>query len=331
MRVIVHHHDPIAVVPAFEPSFGAGKRGHCGRHFFKRHAELICHRHRRQRVHHVLFAGNHEFNFTEPLAPANHREPAAAISRRDVERPVIRLVGQTKRNRRATFPCQRHTVRAVSAIKYRVQRTAEKRSEIGQQRRHRAVVIEVFRFDIQADGELRRKSDQGAIALTRFRHKILTGAELGIGAEHRHIGANTKTRGAVTPREHMGDQGRRRGLPVRPGHRDIVFVRHQRRQQLPAPHRRNFQFLCRNQFLISTGHSRGEHNQLGAWPHIFAGVADENFCAEFLQPGRLAVRRQIGAGHRVALLQQQPGQAAHPAPANANKMHMAALRAEKVD
>src|SRR2546425_1224828 len=52
---------------------------------------------------------------------------------------------------------------------------------------------------------------------------------------------------------------------------------------------------------------------------------------ELAQRGRLAIGREVGAGHLMALLNQNPRQPAHATAAYADEMHAARFRAEELD
>jgi hypothetical protein len=181
------------------------------------------------------------------------------------------------------------------------------------QRLDRAVVIEVLGIDVGDDRDGRRQVEERSIRLVRLDDDPLAPPELGIGAERVELSAHHRRRVQAGMIEDGGDEGSSGGLAVRPGDRHRILQPHQLGEHFgaaddgyaPGPRRERLG-------IHRPPHGARGHHHVHVASHVFGAVPDLDDPAELSEALGYLALLQVRAGHPIAEVQEELGDAAHP-------------------
>ena len=184
---------------------------------------------------------------------------------------------------------------------------------------HVAVAVHVFAVEIGNDGENGRELEERAVAFVGLGHKVLRGAETGVGTHgvdpstHDHCGVEPA--GA----EDAGHHGSGRRFAMHAGDGDAVFEAHEFGQHFSALDDGNLAGAGLDDLGVAVADRRTCYHDSSAGD-MARLVAFIDNGAELRQPVGDRGAAQIGTGDLHLLVQQDFGDTAHADAADANEM-----------
>ena len=182
-----------------------------------------------------------------------------------------------------------------------------------------AIGFHVVGIDIGDDLDHRIQIQERCVRFVRFGHDEVAGAQLGIGAGTVQPAADHKGRIEAALCQDTGYQAGGGGLAMGAGNRDAALESHQFGQHQCPRHDRDVSFPSGNDFRIVLIDCGRGHDRIGP-ANIFRRVPERHFRAQAGEALRCGIRSEIGAGHRVAEVDQHFGNAAHAAAADSDEM-----------
>ena len=183
-----------------------------------------------------------------------------------------------------------------------------------------AVVVQVFRVDVGDDRHGAFQAQEAAVALVGLDHDPVALAHLGVGAVGVDDAAVDHRRVQRTGVQQGRDHGGRRRLAVGAADADRELQTHQLGQHLGAAHQRNAAFARHDQFRVRRLDRRGIDHRRDALGHMGGVVADVDAGAQLLEPLGVGAGLGVRAGHLIADLQHDLGDAAHADAADADEV-----------
>ncbi len=187
-----------------------------------------------------------------------------------------------------------------------------------------AVVVEVVGLDVRHDRGVRAVEQERAVALVGLGHEHVAAAVVGVRAGLVEAAADRE--GRVRPAVLQGDREHRgrRGLAVGAGDRDGAAPGHHRGQRRGARQHQAAGGAGRGQFGVGLPDRGGDHDGVGI-ADLLGLVPDVHPGAERAQRGQRGGVLGVAAGDGDAAGQQDPRDAGHAGPADADEVHPAEL------
>ncbi len=330
MAVVVDDDDAARLALAFEPALGAAELRQRGRRALERHVQLQRNADGCQRVGDVVPPGHAErqrsqHRFDAGRAADDRRARAVAfqlhVARAERGRRLVQPVRHDARSSPSRDGAQVRIVDAEHRRAGRGDRLGESLESL-HEAVEVAIALQVLLVDVRHHCHLRSQQQERPVAFVRLRHQQRPRAHARVAAEGRESSANHHRRIEPRPIQHQPHHRRRGGLAVRAADRDALSRRHQIRQELPAEQHRNPAPLRLGNLRVRRAHRRRAHDRVNP-----AHVARRVSLVEH-EPQRLEVRRHrrrlhVRAAHLHALPQQDLGERAHAASADADEVHRA--------
>ncbi len=168
----------------------------------------------------------------------------------------------------------------------------------------------MFGLEIGDHRQMRRKLEERPIVLVGLAYHERRITDPCVGAEKVCAAADDDRRVGAGRRQQMTDDGSSRGFAVGAGDRHSSLQPHQFGEHFRPPHYRQTPLRRRRQLGMLFRH-RGRNDQRIDALEVIRLVTVIDLRAEFGQPPRPLVVREIAAAHRQALSEQHLGDTAH--------------------
>ena len=325
MRIVVHDPDAALLALGLEATLRTVELGECITNRRELHAREACNSNAGECVEDVVAPRNIE-QHAPHLRPAfmnGKRDHRAA--RLDVRRAVIRLmvdgVGNDLMRCLACDIAQDFVFKAEHrrpVCIHLLDELTERRDDL----LHRAVVIHVVVLDVGHHSDMRAQLEEGAVALVGLRDEVAARAELRIRPEVRHLTADDDGRRYADVVKGHADHGGRRRLAVRARDSDAVVLVDECRVDVRTMELWDAQIPRRNHLGVIVRDRRGDDDRICAAHVLRVLSVRPHMCTK---TGKLADERRVArvrAGYRVAELEKDLSQGAHPRPADSDKMNL---------
>ena len=325
MRIVVHDPDAALLALGLEASLRTVELGECITNRRERHAREARNSDAGECVEDVVAPRNIE-QHAPHLRPAfmnGKRDHRAA--RLDVRCTVVRLmvdgVGNDLMRCLACDIAQDFVFKAEHrrpVCIHLLDELTERRDDL----LHRAVVIHVVVLDVGHHSDMRAQLEEGAVALVGLRDEVAARAELRIRPEVGHLTADDDGRRYADVVKGHADHGGRRRLAVRARDSDAVVLVDECRVDVRTMELWNAQIPRRNHLGVIVRDRRGDDDGICAAHVLRVLSVRPHMCTK---TGKLADERRVArvrAGYRVAELEKDLGQGAHPRPADSDKMNL---------
>ena len=325
MRIVVHDPDAALLSLRLEATLRTVELGECVTNRRELHTREARNGDTGERVEDVVAPRNIE-QHAPHLRPAlmnGKRDHRAA--RLDVRCAVIRLmvdgVGNDLMRCLACDIAQDFVFKAEHCRPVRIH-LLDELTECRDDLLHRSIVIHVVVLDVGHHSDMRAQLEEGAVALVRLRDEVAARAELRIRPEVGHLTADDDGRRyADAVKSHADHRGRRR-LAVRARDSDAVVLVDECRVDVRTMELWDAQIPRRNHLGVIVRDRRGDDDGICA-AHVLRMLTIRPHMRT--KTGKLADERRVArvrAGYRVAELEEDLGQGAHPRPADSDKMNL---------
>src|SRR5437667_165332 len=272
----------------------------------------------------VVAAGNLQRTLTEPRPAMDDVEAAGQPRQVDAPGHQIRARRQAVRDEALLEARDQHLdVRLVEAQHRRAveRHLVDEGQEAFPDRVERAPVVEVLGVDRRDHGDGRREGEERAVRLVGLGDEEVALTEPGVASEARPAAADDDRRIVAALGEDCPDHRRRRRLSVRAGNGNAVLESHQLGQHLCAPNGRDGAMASGLDLHVVGGHGGRIDDDVGAL-HVAGLVPREHLDAQPLEALDRLVALQIRAGHAVAQVGPDLGDARHPDAADADEVDL---------
>ena len=325
MRIVVHDPDAALLALGLKTSLRTVELGECVTNRGELHAREARNSDAGECVEDVVAPRNIEQHapHLRPTLMNGKRDHRAA--RLDVRCTVVRLmvdgVGNDLMRRLACDIAQDFVFKAEHrrpVCIHLLDELTERRDDL----LHRAVVIHVVVLDVGHHSDMRAQLEEGAVALVGLRDEVAARAELRIRPEVGHLTADDDGRRYTDVVKGHADHGGRRRLAVRARDSDAVVLVDECRIDVRTMELWDAQIPRRNHLGVIVRDRRGDDDGICAAHVLRVLSVRPHMCTK---TGKLADERRVArvrAGYRVAELEKDLSQGAHPRPADSDKMNL---------
>src|SRR5215470_7975106 len=324
MTIVVDDRDAARAAEDLEPALDAGEAGERRLDRGERDLEVEPDADRRERVEDVVAPRDLQGDLTEePLALIDLEAAGHARELNPARDEVGARLEPVRDDPLLDARDQELDVRLIQAQHGRAveRHLVHERDERVADRVEARVVVEVLGVDRRDDRDRRRQLQEGAVGLVGLGHEELALPEPRVGAEARHPAAHDDRGIEPSLGQDRADHRRGRGLAVGARHRDAVLEAHQLGEHLGPRDRRNLALAGRLDLDVVARHGRGVDDDVRALD-VTGLMADEHLRAELREPLDRVRTLLVGAGHAVAEIQEDLGDAGHPDAADPDEMDL---------
>src|SRR5213593_1884307 len=313
MTVVVDHRDATGTTQDLKSALDSGESGERPLNRGKRDLQVQPHADRRERVEHVVAAGDLERDLAEEAVALIDLEPAGHAREVQAARDEVRArLEPIRDDPLLDSRDQELDVRLIQAEHRRAVEghLVDEGDEGVADRVEGAVVVEVLGVDRRDDRDRRRQLQERAVGLVGFGDEELALAQPRVRAETRHPAADDDRRVEAALGQHGADHRGGRGLAVGARDRDAVLETHQLGEHLRAGDRRDL-LPARGLDLDVVARDRRRVDDHVRALDVGGLVTDEHLRAQLGEPLDGIAPLLVRAGHPVAEVQEDLGDTGH--------------------